>query len=261
MLTRLVRPRLKVHSAPLFQLGSNKVGASGTVALHYNVHSTPPAPQAQFPVAAMYAQFRERYPNGSLTTTLLKYESGEFVVQAVASAGEITLGSGLAAAPDIELAEDRALERALRVAGILVQPSSAHTQSTYGMQVTLMSNHATGTAELPPNRSPNALPEPRAALDLEAEANLRSANSERLPERSNGKKPSASNRVSMPMDLSGVMAQIDVQLTRLSWDAHIGSRHLQATYSKRSRKQLTEDELLDFLNYLKAQPTPDESPF
>ncbi|WP_190802865.1 hypothetical protein [Leptolyngbya sp. FACHB-261] len=226
------------------------------------------ATKAQLPNAAMYAQFRERYPNGSLKTTLLRREDGEYVVQAVAQAGDITLGSAMAAAPQIEQAEDRALERALRMAGITGQPP-ASTQSTYGMQVTLMSNHSTGPAELPASR-PNALPEMAPpALEMEAmpesrevsRPSLRSAQAERGA--TNGKKANASARLTAPVDLSSAMAQIDVEIVRLGWDANIGSRHLQLTYGKKSRKQLTDDELLDFLSYLKVQPTPgvDESPF
>lgn len=64
-----------------------------------------------------------------------------------------------------------------------------------------------------------------------------------------------------PVDFSDVLAQTDVELRRLGWDARRGREYLKQTYSKRSRQELNEDELYDFLNYLKGQPSPSQSPF
>ncbi|MBD2105177.1 single-stranded DNA-binding protein [Leptolyngbya sp. FACHB-261] len=62
------------------------------------------------------------------------------------------------------------------------------------------------------------------------------------------------------LTLVTVRAQIDVELVRLRWDATTGTRYLQATYGKKSRRQLTDEELLNFLVYLKGQPTPGVEP-
>lgn len=64
-----------------------------------------------------------------------------------------------------------------------------------------------------------------------------------------------------PVDFSDVLAQTDVELRRLGWDARRGREYLKQTYSKRSRQELNEDELYDFLNYLKGQSSPSQSPF
>jgi hypothetical protein len=57
-----------------------------------------------------------------------------------------------------------------------------------------------------------------------------------------------------PIDLSEVIAQTDVELKRLGWTHVQGRRYLEKTYSKRSRQHLTDAELIEFLNYLTAQP-------
>lgn len=57
-----------------------------------------------------------------------------------------------------------------------------------------------------------------------------------------------------PIDLSEVIAQTDVELKRLGWTHVQGRRHLEKTYSKRSRQHLTDAELIEFLDYLSAQP-------
>jgi hypothetical protein len=64
-----------------------------------------------------------------------------------------------------------------------------------------------------------------------------------------------------PVDLSDVIAQTTVEIKRLGWSEVQGRNHLQRTYGKRSRQQLTDEELLEFLQYLQAQPSPNESPF
>lgn len=56
-----------------------------------------------------------------------------------------------------------------------------------------------------------------------------------------------------PVDLSDVIAQTDVELTRLGWTSVQGREYLEKTYGKRSRQQLTDEELLSFLLYLEDQ--------
>jgi hypothetical protein len=64
-----------------------------------------------------------------------------------------------------------------------------------------------------------------------------------------------------PIDLSDVIAQSSVELKRLGWSESRGRSYLQRTYGKRSRQQLTDEELLDFLHYLQAEPSPGEPSF
>ncbi|MBD2295581.1 hypothetical protein H6G06_19415 [Anabaena sphaerica FACHB-251] len=65
-----------------------------------------------------------------------------------------------------------------------------------------------------------------------------------------------SKRKSEPVNLSDVIAQTDVQIERLGWTKEQGREHLKKTYGKLGRSLLSEEELLDFLNYLKSQPDP-----
>jgi hypothetical protein len=59
----------------------------------------------------------------------------------------------------------------------------------------------------------------------------------------------------IPVDLSEIIAQTDVELKRLGWNSAQGRRYLEQTYHKRSRQHLTDAELVEFLDYLKAQPS------
>ena len=62
-----------------------------------------------------------------------------------------------------------------------------------------------------------------------------------------------------PVDLSDIIAQTDVELRRLGWTSTQGREYLEQTYGKRSRQQLSDEELLAFLLYLESQPSPIES--
>ncbi len=56
------------------------------------------------------------------------------------------------------------------------------------------------------------------------------------------------------LDLSDAIAQIGTEIERIGWTKKQGSSYLQEAYGKRTRAELTETELLSFLQYLKALP-------
>ncbi len=63
------------------------------------------------------------------------------------------------------------------------------------------------------------------------------------------------------IDRSEEIARIGVEMKRLGWDTKQGREHLQRTYGKRSRQELNDDELMDFLQYLERQPSASQTPF
>jgi hypothetical protein len=56
-------------------------------------------------------------------------------------------------------------------------------------------------------------------------------------------------------DLSSLIAFTDVEMERVGWSKQEGREYLKRTYRKSTRQKLDVDELLDFLNYLKALPS------
>jgi hypothetical protein len=59
-----------------------------------------------------------------------------------------------------------------------------------------------------------------------------------------------------PDDLSSLIALTDVEMDRIGWTKSEGRDYLKQTYGKATRQRLELDELLDFLNYLRALPSP-----
>jgi hypothetical protein len=66
----------------------------------------------------MLAQFQARYPQSSLISDLLTIYQGKFVVRVSAQVEGVTRATGMAAAETLELAEDRARERAIAVLAV-----------------------------------------------------------------------------------------------------------------------------------------------
>ena len=74
----------------------------------------------------MLAEFRTRYPQGSLVSELIDIDRGLYLVKVAIQVEGITLATGLAAMDKIELAEDRARERAISALALEVNPTANH---------------------------------------------------------------------------------------------------------------------------------------
>jgi hypothetical protein len=222
----------------------------------------------------MLDRFRIRYPTACLTAELMTIHDGLFVVKASIQVEGTILATGLSAALTIEQAEDRARFRAIEVLGLAEEASSAATPPI-------------PRTHLPPQPSPPASPvgetngsslgsgiadleveqQPLSAIDLhpakKSPAPRKAGVGEESPSAIDPhpieKSPSpltAALGEGSPTDDSDLMMKTTLEINRLDWTAQQGRSYLEATYQKRSRQQLTREELLDFLQYLESQPTP-----
>lgn len=76
----------------------------------------------------MIDRFRTLYPQGSLIGELVKIDCGKYIVRALVQVDGVTLATGLAAADRLEVAEDRARQRALELLD-LDSPATNFTRS------------------------------------------------------------------------------------------------------------------------------------
>ncbi len=58
-----------------------------------------------------------------------------------------------------------------------------------------------------------------------------------------------------PDDLSNLIAMTDIEMDRIGWTKQQGRDYLKETYKKSTRQRLDVNELMDFLNYLRALPS------
>lgn len=64
--------------------------------------------------------------------------------------------------------------------------------------------------------------------------------------------PISAESLPAPINLSDVIAQTDIELRRLGWSVETGREYLEQTYQKRSRHELSEEELIQFLCHLES---------
>ncbi|MCA2686129.1 MAG: hypothetical protein IM504_15895 [Microcystis sp. M038S2] len=277
----------------------------------------------------MLQKLRQRYPQASLISELVQIDHGKYIVKAIVEIEGKTVVTGLAAADTVEIAEDRARERAL----LLLEPESTpdlqlvekvspnnislpedlpktvasakklllEAENTPDLQLVekvspnnislpedlpkpvASAKKSTKTAkvteiprpeakiepelpqvkdippakiepELPPVEE-ISVPEPEPLL-LETEPDNYSLLSE-LPEEASlteEEPPEPEPVVVIPeeIDYSVLKTKIDVEMKRLAWTTEKGREYLISTYGKKSRLLLTNEELLEFYNYLSS---------
>ena len=225
----------------------------------------------------MLQKLRQRYPQVALISELVQIDHGKYIVRAIIEIEGKTVVTGLAAADTVEIAEDRARERALLLLEAestpdlqlvekispnnislpedLPKPVASAKKSTKTAKVTEIPRpEAKIEPELPPVKD-IPLPEPEPLL-LEMETDNYSLLSE-LPEEASlteEEPPAPEPVVVIPeeIDYSVLKTKIDVEMKRLAWTTEKGREYLISTYGKKSRLLLTNEELLEFYNYLSS---------
>ncbi|MEM8605107.1 MAG: hypothetical protein AAGF24_14895 [Cyanobacteria bacterium P01_H01_bin.121] len=230
---------------------------------------------------ATFQQFRARYPSGSLSSELVMMQEQAFVVRVQLQLEDHISVTALAADTVLEVAEDRARQRALDLLGLSAYPGHSNPQVVpppASKPKTIESPKPVITSAAPP-LAIAAEPElPAEEADLTPPLDLiPDPGAQALPEsppvpNSEPQGPAAKTTVPAqitqgqtaiellpmpaPIDLSDVIAQTDVELKRLVWSVKDGRDYLEQTYGKRSRHDLTDEELLAFLLHLESLPTP-----
>ncbi|MGJ3245390.1 MAG: hypothetical protein ACFE0I_04865 [Elainellaceae cyanobacterium] len=291
---------------------------------------SPPSFTSNVMLKPLLAQFQARYPMGSLISEYVAVHEEQYVVRALVQIGGVSLASGLAAASDIELAEDRAKVRALEALGIspssISQVPNVSLESSVPLQSRPLVDHSIlgRSSSNPPAVQPTQVPSgsnpegftatkttpfyqfgrssaersptepdipdisspisssasqavsppqperqsaPTAPIANTSEAESTAPQSSKKSKRKSGveeadpsrmTKQDSSTDITKRIDLSDAIAKTSVELKRLGWNEVQGRQHLQKAYGKRSRQQLSDTELLDFLEFLESQPSPSE---
>lgn len=95
---------------------------------------------------------------------------------------------------------------------------------------------------------------PTVAEETASKSKPRKPGTSKEPTTTEANSPTSGSR-----DLSSLISQIGVEIDRIGWSKRQGSTYLQKTYGKKTRSELTDDELEDFLTYLNTQPSGGES--
>lgn len=231
-------------------------------------------------ISTLFAKFRHQYANGTLTSELLMPHAEEYLVKATISIGEQPIATALAAGSDLAEADDLAKARVLAMLGLAENaqdPAPRAIVSDQTPRAAISSAEAEETVPTMAAKPPQLTPSPTAEVSPTEAAKssedisdsdddmgrpLDSFTPDEAPAPS--EVPASSLAASAienfddthPVDLSDIIAQTDVEMARLGWSSAQGRGYLEKTFDKRSRQQLTDEELLTFLLYLESQATP-----
>lgn len=226
----------------------------------------------------LFSQLQARYPLACLITELVQGQEGQYIVRALVQMAGTTLATGMAAEGTIELAEDQARRRVLALLGVGVAtatqatpakpeaPSTIPLPKPYGAGATSLKDFP-GLEPLPPLPSVEEIVPEAASLPTpkpkKAAKGLPKVEPQPLPEVTEDQipDPPVESPLAAPIDLSDAIAQVGAEIQRIGWTKKQGSDYLLTTYGKRTRGDLNEDELLEFLEYLKQQPGAGAMPF
>ncbi|TVQ07503.1 MAG: hypothetical protein EA368_14075 [Leptolyngbya sp. DLM2.Bin27] len=241
-------------------------------------------------LSSLLTQFRQRYPQGNLTSDLLTIHDGLYLVRVCAGAEGVTLACCLSAQATLEQAEDLATTRVLERLGLTASASAdrsaplpqAHPEASPAIAPLTLVPKPPISPPAPPAASAATTVRPTAAPPgLEYEPSFPAPEPPPLavatPPTATVAPAPLGDRPAVPdnfddnfdhdlinlgagpaaaIDLSDIIAQTDVELQRLGWDVNQGREFLEKTYGKRSRHDLTDEELLEFLLYLETQSPP-----
>ncbi len=209
-----------------------------------------------------FQKFRDQYPEGALITDLISVCDGQYIVRASVLIKGEAIATGLAMGQSVEVAEDGARDRALAILGISKSDDTIDSVSASVDEPLVPISSGSPDEESTLEDSSADLEEPEAIEDSPEEEDLGPPIDVVVeqPLATSAQKASAAaialenfNTSALPVDLSDVIAQTDVELRRLGWTSAQGRDYLEKTYGKRSRQQLTDDELMSFLLYLEDQ--------
>ncbi len=229
----------------------------------------------------MFAQFRSQYPQGRIQTEMLSKIDGLHAFRAIVSEGDAIMGTATAVDSDLEIAEDRAIKRALAIAGIAFDNAFDNNYGGYGGRSPILTQvsrepinslssanvtHTTHTIQSEPALNyaseygtTEYVPEESFHYSPHNSPNHNPPNPSPDPELASAPIKSSASQIEIapePVDLSDAISKIDVEMDRLSWTKTQGRDYLVRTFDKKARSQLSNDELLQFLSHLKSLSTP-----
>jgi hypothetical protein len=240
----------------------------------------------------LWTQLQSRYPASSLQAELLQVQDGSFVVRAIVLVEGAVLVTAMAAALTIEQAEDQARLRVLKLLGVTVNGGAAAPSFSNPLPSNLPPlpefqefspvvpalEPPIAAPDLPSLELPTAegfqplQPDPIAPASATKSRKKSEPQAAKLPPppvpESPAPEPPALEPVlapppmpslGEPIDLTPLFLQIEDEMERIGWSREQGRKHLMRVYNKKSRQQLTDDELMDFLAYLQVHPPAGEA--
>jgi hypothetical protein len=226
----------------------------------------------------MLQLLRAVYPQGCLITEIVSIESGNYLVRVSVQVEGVTIVTGFAASNNLEVAQDKALARVLKILGIKVEPELSPSLSfeskenghNLGIEnpiiaeLTTLEDSFSSDSGVSPTPVTNltatdvlsekpieelSLPKVAIAAPIMAESGSLEAPKPPI-------EPLQSSLPAPTIDKSELNNQIAIEMERLSWTRQKGRDYLTTKYgeNKKTRRDLSDAELLEFCTYLQSLP-------
>jgi hypothetical protein len=221
----------------------------------------------------MFDRFRQKYPQGSITSSLIQIHNDRYIVSVSIKVDGVILATTLAADEQIQVAEAQATVQALQTLSIdepatwtmpptitelsLTQPQSAQINAPLeDIPAALATVEPSSVAPVMDITQP--LDTKNLAGTVELEPQL--VNSHKKMAIVQEDATAATYDVVSDQQLLSVtdmIPLINMELKRLAWSREKGRDCIIELYNKRSSSLLSDQELLGLLRYLQAQTAPD----
>jgi hypothetical protein len=211
----------------------------------------------------MLQLLRAVYPQSCLITEIVSVEGGNYIIRALAQIEGVTIATGFAVSSDLEIAQDKALERVLKILGVEVNSVSelplpiGDRTGDNGKNLPALNHNLTDQTAFH-SLTPNDLPlDPSATTASLSEVAIDSAPkavTSNLVTDQSPVKPSVTTLPTQSLDNSYLQTQILMEMERLGWTTQQGRDYLEAKYGKKTRKALSDAEVLEFCTYLQSLP-------
>lgn len=214
----------------------------------------------------MLTQLRILYPKASLISEFLTIDQGKYIVRVLIQDDGVTLATALAAADTIEEAEDRARDRVLTIIDFhppannnnqidLAQKFSSVSQEPQ-LEIAQPSKQISFTHNEPElDESTLLLTKPTTQsngnLDSVTNSLTEAPKLEAISEKTTTEIEKIEEEA---IDFIEIKIKIDQEMKRLKWTQEQGKNYILSNYGKRSRTYLSDEQLLEFLDYLQKQP-------
>jgi hypothetical protein len=220
----------------------------------------------------MFERFRQKYPQGSITSSLIQIHNDRYIVSVSIKVDGVVLATTLAADEQIQVAEAQATAQAIQTLhlGALADLPPAQ-QPKLELGPSIAAARLTKLEDVNETTSPSifdgsatiAVDTTDASEISEPEIKLAKSQQEPVPIAQENNEVNTYNISTISpaepsLSVTDMIPLINMELKRLAWSREKGRDCIIELYNKRSSSLLSDEELLGLLRYLQAQPVADE---
>lgn len=205
-----------------------------------------------------------------LISELVTVEHGKYIVKVIVQLQEKIIATAHAEGYTIEEAEDNSRKRAIAFAQEWLKINN-HPTAIPDKNLSIPPQKSSPQTESNPLEIQPPTPPQRETKSVEITpppvGDSYNDFSLEIPTPQNGKEeapdiPKIEENPTLPlsleidetMDFSQIIDQTTIEMKRLGWTQEQGKKYLLETYGKKSRHLLSDQELIEFLQYLQSQP-------